>query len=252
MLTHPDTDHSGGMCAIFKKFDVKNFYRPNIASKSEEINNFVAMSDINEYDEVINIAQEDDELKTYIIDKNYNLNIGNVRVEIFAPLRVYSTTNSMSPVIKISYLDQSFLFVGDIQLDAEKDMIKTYSTQLDADVLKVAHHGSDTSSSDQFISAVSPKYGVISADNPNSYGHPSYNTIVTLQKYNVEIIKTSDNVVRFSLGDQGLELLNDDIIISNIFVQWVVMVILLISILIVIEFILIIRLIKYNDRLMDK
>ena len=249
ILTHPDTDHSGGMCAIFEQFDVKHFYRPNIASKSEDTNQFVAGSGINEYDEVINVSQDEDGLQTYIINQNYNFDIGDVKVEIFSPLRVYSTSNSMSPVVKISYLGKSFLFAGDIQMDAESDMLVTYSTKLNADVLKVSHHGSDTSNSEQFIAQVSPEYAVISAGNPNSYGHPSYQTMVTLQKYNVSIVKTADNMVRFTLGDQGLELLDTDTIISNLFIEWKAIAIILVSILIVIELILIIRLIRHNNRL---
>ena len=128
-------------------------------------------------------------------------------------------------------------------------MLTQYSTLLDADVLKVAHHGSDTSSSDQFVAQVSPKYAIISAGSPNSYGHPNYTTIVTLQKYNATIIKTHDNVVRFSIGDQGLELLDDDTVISIVFVGWEIISIILISILIAVEAILIVRLARYNNRI---
>ena len=136
-----------------------------------------------------------------------------------------------------------------IKYDAEQDMLTQYSTLLDADVLKVAHHGSDTSSSDQFVAQVSPKYAIISAGSPNSYGHPSYATIVTLQKHNATIIKTHDNVVRFSIGDQGLELLDDDTVISIVFVRWEIISIILISILIAVEAILIVRLARYNNRI---
>ena len=241
ILTHPDTDHSGGMCAVFKNFDVKHFYRPNIASISEDVNDFIAVCDINEYKEVINTSIDEQGLETNIINQNYTLNIGDVKVEIFAPLRAYSTTNSMSPVIKVTYLGQSFLFAGDIQMDAEHDMLVYYSSQLDADVLKVAHHGSNTSSSEQFIAQVSPQYAVISVGSANSYGHPSYETVVTLQKHKVQIIKTYDNIVRFSLGDQGLELLDRDIVISKVFVEWKVIALILSTILVAVELVFIIK-----------
>ena len=249
VLTHPDSDHSGGMCAIFQNFDVKQFYRPNIASKSEDDVQFVATSTVNEYDEVINASKNEKGLATIIINQNHTLNIGDVKVEILSPLRIYSTPNSMSPVIKISYLGKSFLFAGDIQKDAENDMLKNYSTLLDSDVLKVAHHGSNTSSSDQFIAQVSPKYAVISAGSPNAHGHPSYETVVTLQKYNVQIIKTYDTIVRFSLGDQGVELLDADIVITNVFIDWKIIAIILASILLAIQVILLIKLIRYHNRI---
>lgn len=249
ILTHPDSDHSGGMCALFSYFDVKQFYRPNIASKSEDSTQFVEVSIVNEYDEVINASKNEKGLITSIVNQNYTFNIGDVTIEIYAPLRIYSTSNSMSSVINIRYLGKSFLFAGDIQMDAEHDMIAQYSTLLDTDVLKVAHHGSNTSSSEQFIAQVSPKYAVISAGSPNAHGHPSYETILTLQKYDAEIIKTHDNMVRFSLGDQGLELLNKDDIISSVFIEWKVIAIILASILIIIEALLVVRLVRYNNRM---
>ena len=249
ILTHPDADHSGGMCAVFKNFEVKSFYRPNIASKDEDLAKFVAGSNVNEYNEVINTSKDETGLTTKLINQNYTLNIDNVIVEIFAPLKVYSTSNSMSPIIKVSYLGNSLLFAGDIQKDAESDMVKQYSTILDADVLKVAHHGSNTSSSEQFIAQVSPIYAVISAGRPNSYGHPSYETVVTLQKYNAQIIQTNNNIIRFSVGDQGLELLDTDVIISNVFVEWKVIVIFAVAGLILIQVVLIVRLARYNNRL---
>jgi competence protein ComEC len=249
ILTHPDTDHSGGMCAIFKQFDIKHFYRPNIASKSEDVEQFTAICDINEYDEVINVSQDEKGLEVNIVNQNYDFNVGEVKVEIFAPIRVYSTTNSMSPVIKVSYLGKSFLFTGDIQLDAESDMLARYPTLLDADVLKVAHHGSDTSNSDKFIAQVSPKYAVISVDSPNSYGHPSYSTIVTLQKYNAQIIKTNETIVRFSLGDKGLEMLDEEVVISTVFIEWKVIAIILASVLLLLDLVLLIKLARFNNRL---
>ena len=159
--------------------------------------------------------------------------------------------NNNSIVFKMSFSNTTYLFTGDIEKDVEKQLLRA-DFDISADVLKVAHHGSDTSSSEQFIEAVSPKYGVISSADPNSYGHPSYSTVITLQKYNVEIIKTSNNMVRFTLGDSGIELLNNEITISNVFIQWRVVVILISTILIAIEGLLIVRLIRYNNRLLSK
>ena len=249
ILTHPDADHSGGMCAVFDNYEVKHFYRPNIACKSENVNQFMATSDVNEYNEVIKTSQDETGLNTVVVSQNHILNVGDVKIEILAPLRAYSTSNSMSTVIKVSYLGKSFLFAGDIQKDAESDMVAEYSTLLDADVLKVAHHGSNTSSSEHFIAQVSPKYAVISVDSPNSYGHPSYETVVTLQKYNSDISITNDTKIRFSLGDNGLELLGGDIVISNVFIEWKVIAIIIVCILLVIETVLTIKYIRYNNRL---
>ena len=143
ILTHPDADHSGGLSAVFSEFEVKNFYRPNIASLSESIGNFAMKSDTIEYDEAIKLAKNHKGLNINLINTNYNFCVGDVQVNIFAPLKNYDTTNEMSAVVKVDYLGKSFLFTGDIQGDSEKDMLDEYGDVLKADVLKVAHHGSD-------------------------------------------------------------------------------------------------------------
>lgn len=219
ILTHSDIDHSGGICAIFTQFEVKNFYRPNIACESENVENFAMQSTLDEYNEVIENSKQEKGLNTNILNKEFNFNVGKARVEILSPLKVYSTTNAMSPIIKVSYLDKSFLFTGDVQYEAEKDMLEYYGDKLDADVLKVAHHGSNTSTSMEFVEAVTPQYAIISVGE-NSYGHPTFETITTLNAFGAEVLLTSKGDIRLVCGEGFFEVLEEKAVQSSEFVKW--------------------------------
>ena len=218
ILTHPDSDHSGGICAVFAEFEVKNFFRPNIASESENWQDFPMESVLLEYDEVIKASKEENGLNTKVINQKYELELDKVLVQIFPPVKTYSTTNEMSPIVKVSYLGKSFLFTGDIQGDSEKDMLDKYQDQLDADVLKVAHHGSNNSTSEQFVTAVSPKYAVI-CFGANTYGHPHLNTITRLQDAGAKVLTTERNAVVFVCGAEMFGVLKNKVH-SFEFVDW--------------------------------
>ena len=219
LLTHPDIDHSGGMSAVFAEFDVLNFFRPNIASESESVSDFASKSNLDEYNELIVSSKQEKGLKTNIINQNYEFNIGDALVQIFAPLKVYDTSNEMSPVVKISYLDKSFLFTGDLEKDAEQDMINKYGDILNADVLKVAHHGSANSTSVEFVQAVTPTYAIICVGG-NSYGHPSFATIENLENAGAKVLTTEENSIRLVCAKDMFGVLNQDVTHSYEFVDW--------------------------------
>jgi len=232
ILTHSDIDHSGGMCALFSEFDIKNFFRPNIASSSENKSDFAMESQSIEYNEVIISSTNESGLNTNVINKRYEFNLGQVLVQIFPPVGIYYETNDMSPLIKVTYLDRSFLFVGDIQERSEKDMFDRYLEYLDADVLKVAHHGSNTSSSVEFVSAVSPKYAVICVGK-NDYGHPHFSTIRNLEQAGAKVLTTELDSVEFVCGRDGLVVLENKTH-SFEFIEWWIIAIIIDGILLII------------------
>lgn len=104
-----------------------------------------------------------------------------------------NSINNNSLVFKLAYYNFSMLFTGDIEEIAEKSILKKYTTNkeiLKADIIKVAHHGSKTSSSKDFINIVSPKYAVIGVGQNNKFGHPSEGVIKELKKKKVQIYRT--------------------------------------------------------------
>ena len=102
----------------------------------------------------------------------------------------YDDYNENSIVIKAMFKDVSFMFTGDAEKGSEADLINTYKNELKADVLKVGHHGSSTSSSENFIDKVAPRYAIISCGDDNSYNHPHGKTIDTLENIKAKIYRT--------------------------------------------------------------
>lgn len=117
--------------------------------------------------------------------------IGDLSIEFIMPDKVYDNINDNSLVFKLAYKDNSFLFTGDISSKVEEDMINS-GEKLKSDVLKAAHHGSKTSSSEEFLSAVSPKITVVSSGKSNG-SLPDYTTMARLNKFSSELYSTADD-----------------------------------------------------------
>ena len=112
--------------------------------------------------------------------------------------------NNSSLVLHISYGKTSLLITGDIEARAEKEILA--NNNIECDVLKVPHHGSSSSSSKEFIQAADPTYGIISAGKDNSYGHPHFETLDTLNDEDIIIYRTdTDGNITFELTDDGIK-----------------------------------------------
>lgn len=196
VATHPHSDHIGGMADVVNSFDIGEIYMPN------------AVTDTATYENLL----------TVISDKNYSINTAKAgeviysdsecEIEILAPVsEEYSNLNNYSVVVKITYGVNSFLFTGDAEVLVEEELIGNSSSKLDCDVLKVSHHGSNSSSSDEFIKAVSPEYAVISVGAGNSYGHPHEEILQKLVGIGAEVFRTdSDGTVTITCdGNDNFE-----------------------------------------------
>ncbi len=183
--THPHEDHIGGMDNLIRAFRIKAFYMPKV---SEKLTPTTAT-----YNDVLTAA-EDKKLKIKSAKAGVTLfedaSIG-LKAEILSPNASleYSDLNNYSAVIRLTYGSRSFLFTGDAEVEAEKIMLDG-NYELSADVLKMGHHGSSTSSSDAFLDAVSPKYAIISCETGNDYGHPHKETLQKLKKRSIETFRT--------------------------------------------------------------
>lgn len=188
--THPHDDHIGGMASVINTFKVDKFFAPKVTSTSES------------FEEMI-IALKSKDLKIKITKPNITLDLGpNTTCIMLSPNKIsYKDTNNYSCTIKISYKNSTYLFTGDIQKLSEDEILaKNYD--ISADVLKVAHHGSNTSTSHDFLNRVSPKIAVISCGAYNSYGHPNRETLDQLKKLNCIIYRTDldKNIILISDG----------------------------------------------------
>lgn len=119
-----------------------------------------------------------------------------------------NSINNNSLVYKLNYKNYSMLFTGDIEAIAEKAILKKYSKNLNilkSDILKVAHHGSKTSSITEFIEKIKPKYAIIGVGEDNKFGHPSDSTIQNLEKANIRIYRT-DKMGEIEMKTNGKEI----------------------------------------------
>lgn len=156
--THPDEDHIGGLDTVMASIPVGTLLMPDKYANTKT------------YRDVISTA---DECGITLLSPSAGdtLDLGGCVLTILGPMRDYSGKNDCSIVIKAVFGDTSFLFTGDIETDAEHDLV-SMGYDLTCDVLKAPHHGSSTSSSYVFLRSANPKMIVIPCGRDNSYGHP--------------------------------------------------------------------------------
>ena len=121
-----------------------------------------------------------------------SFSIGEVHFFVLGPLTKEGTENR-SMILRVEYGKRSFLFTGDAEAGEEELLLHTVPQLLDVDLLKVAHHGSATSSTEPFLSAVSPEIAVISASDDNSFGHPTIDTLDRLKSQNCAVYRTDQS-----------------------------------------------------------
>lgn len=174
--THPHEDHIGGIDTVINNFEIGKFYMPD------------AKADTKTYRDVISAAEEKGvELITASAGtKIYSS--ADLNITVAAPAKKYSDPNNSSIVIRLTYKKSSFLFTGDAEEESENDI----TMDISADVLKVGHHGSYTSTSDLFLERVDPMYAVISCGKGNSYGHPHAETLSKLVDNDVTVYRTDE------------------------------------------------------------
>lgn len=179
--THPHEDHIGAMAQVIRSFDVDKIYLPNT------INNTKTFEDML-------LAIKGKGLKINRAKGGMEIPFSNdAKVMVLAPNgEKYEDLNNYSVVVKITYKNNSFLFAGDAEKTSEEEMIKK-GYDLHADVLKIGHHGSTSSTSQEFLKRVSPKYAVIMVGANNDYGHPHKKTLDLLKKNDIKIYRTDIN-----------------------------------------------------------
>jgi competence protein ComEC len=118
---------------------------------------------------------------------------GSINFNFMGPIKDYDNENNVSLVFQMYYDSKTFLFTGDIEAEAETDLINAYHHMLKSDILKVPHHGSITSSTVEFLEMVNPSYAVISLDKYNSFGFPDENVISRYQQISCIIYRTDIN-----------------------------------------------------------
>jgi len=183
IVTHFDYDHYGGLIYLINNFSIKNI----VVSKQ-----FVMTEGFIFFIEAV----KEKNINIMVVEAGDIIYINkNVYIYILYPDNKYisDNINNNSIVCKFIYYEYAVLFTGDIQNEVEEYLIKSYGDMLKADLLKIAHHGSNTSSNKNFINLVNPDISIISVGRKNRYGHPNIETINNLIRYSSLLLRTDMN-----------------------------------------------------------
>lgn len=185
IITHPHADHIGGAYVVFKNVNVKEVYDNGDATTSKTYQTYLK-----------NIKQKN--IAYHQLKAGDTVDFGDdVSFKVFSPtekmIKNDDDLNNNSIVGQLRYKDFTMLFTGDSERDAEQNMVKSYGNELQSDVLKSPHHGSRTSSSDDYLKTVKAKDVIISLAADNEYGHPHKQTLDRYKKYNMNVYRTNQD-----------------------------------------------------------
>lgn len=174
--THPHEDHIGGLDDIINNFEVENILLPEVTTTTKT------------FEDVLD-AIESKNLCITIPKIDNTFKLGEADINVIYTGTNENNLNNSSIILKMIFGNYSYLFTGDAEKEIE-DLI--LNKNINIDVLKVGHHGSNTSSSESFLKKVTPEYAIISVGKDNSYNHPSQDTIDSLKEYTDNIYLTSE------------------------------------------------------------
>lgn len=193
ILTHGDLDHIGGSTAIMEQLNVKEIMYPNVYGERSV-----------EEERLFSIAKKK-QIPIRHTQAGQNWSAGKDSFFVLAPLENKDLTkNNGSIVIFAKVADSTWLFTGDLEKEGEQALMHKYPLLKEIDVLKIGHHGSESSSTSEFIERLKPKIAVISVGENNRYNHPSNEVLSTLNENKVKVFRTDENGgISFYLSEKG-------------------------------------------------
>jgi len=198
ILSHPEKDHMGGLIEVLKRYKVDYVLWTGIRRETPEFEEW--LKSLNKEGARVKIAQAGQKIV-----------VSGVILDIFHPFeslkgKKFKDSNNTSIVSKLSFGRNSFLLTGDIYQSKERKMIEK-GFSLDSEVLKIAHHGSKTSTCKEFLEAVSPKIAVISVGERNPYRHPSWQVLTRLTEFGTQILRTDEKGdIKFESDGKNLKI----------------------------------------------
>jgi len=182
ILTHPESDHLAGLLDVLRSYKVKNILWTGVIRDT---------GTFGKWQELI----EKEKSEIFIAKAGQKITAAKTNFEILFPFenlqdKSIKDINNTSIILRLDFGEISLLFTGDAYKSAERELLSLAKQQLDSDILKVGHHGSKTSTAEEFIKEVLPEIAVISVGRNNRYGHPHPETLGILEKYGIKIFRT--------------------------------------------------------------
>ena len=202
ILTHPDADHIGGFVPIFKRYDIATVLQSFSTSES------------NIYRQIESAIQEEKAIK-HTITEPQTFFMDGVRFDILWPAETtIPETNAASIVLLITYHDNKILLTGDVPAEVEEFLIRAFPKKLhDVEILKAGHHGSKTSTAQEFLKHTKPNAIIYSAEKNNTYGHPHQEVLDRVRAYaeahqeqNLTEHYTADGAISFCITPTSADL----------------------------------------------
>jgi len=180
IATHPHSDHIGGLIAVLNRVDVGYVLMPGVIHTTTAFENFISVIEHNQ-------------IPTHAPVPGENFRAGIIDFTVLAPARGFagSNLNDASIVVRLDHGDTSFLFTGDAEANNERAMLAS-GQDLRADVIKIGHHGSRTSTTEAFLDEVQPVAAVISLGRGNRFGHPHSEVLERLAYRGISVYRTDE------------------------------------------------------------
>ncbi len=174
--THPHSDHMTGFTTVLQEFTLRKVYRSYRTSEEPFYINFISVL-------------KEKSITPVVANLGDSFTLGKATVTVIGPVTQYSNVNNDSLVLMIEFGANRFLLTGDMEQMAENDLLAA-KADLKADVLKLGHHGSNSSTSAAFLDAVQPKYGVISVGRKNAHNLPDAGPLFRMEERNIAVYRT--------------------------------------------------------------
>ena len=234
ILTHTDNDHVGNASTIFELYEIKNFYLPKCYSNYEKNNNKIENSSY----KIVTTKVWENTIKSAYNETGLVMKRNSADVEItgekysfvfYGPSEdIYTDVNDYSPIIIANICEIKYAFTGDSTTRTEEEFITNYQADIDStptlfdcNILKVGHHGSDTSTSQEFLGVIKPEVAIISCGKDNKYGHPMASVVNRLESSNVTIHRTDEEgSIVFSSNDTIPVSQSNYNHVSDSYVEW--------------------------------
>lgn len=182
--THPHDDHMGGMYDVISNFEIGKIILPKVKNGEVTTNWYLKLMK----------KIKDDKYNLEYVSLGEIYHLGNATMKVIGPVSEVDdgNKNNYSTVLKVTFGEMDIIMTGDAEAKVERQIIES-GEDLDAEILKVGHHGSDTSTSDEFLEALSPDYALISSEVGNKYNHPTKVTMEKLQDNNIVVYRTDES-----------------------------------------------------------